>query len=71
MKQANENLLTLDKEIKALQKIGNGFCKSQLKFYGQLRGFKQPVSLLLQDELDGGALRELNAIETNTYRIPR
>ncbi len=56
---------------KKLKKRGNKILKNQMKFYGQLRGFKKPVFVLLQDELDGGESRELNAIETNIYNMPR
>ncbi|HIP11267.1 MAG TPA: hypothetical protein EYG73_00975 [Arcobacter sp.] len=71
MNKNNEDILLLDEELKALKKKGNLFYKNQMKFYGQLRGFRKPVSILLQDELDGGESRELNAIETNTFRMPR
>jgi len=63
--------LVLKKEKRALKKIGNQLYKEQMRAYGQLRGFKKSVSILLQDELDGGEFRELNAIETNTYKMPR
>jgi len=56
---------------KKLRKEGNKLLKNQMKTYGQLRGFKEPVFILLQDELDGGTARELNAIETNKYDMPR
>jgi hypothetical protein len=71
MTPQNKAILKLEQELQSLQKIGNTFYKNQMKFYGQLRGFKKPVSILLQDELDGGESRELNAIETNTFRMPR
>ncbi|HHD82294.1 MAG TPA: hypothetical protein ENK82_01340 [Campylobacterales bacterium] len=71
MGKQNPKLTVLTKELQTLKKAGNTYCKSQLKFYGQLRGFRKPVSILLQDELDGGDSRELNAIETNSFRIPR
>ena len=67
----NKTILKLEQELQSLQKTGNTFYKNQMKFYGQLRGFKKPVSILLQDELDGGESRELNAIETNTFKMPR
>ena len=71
MNNQNEAILQLEQELKVLQKVGNTFYKNQIKFYGQLRGFRKPVSILLQDELDGGESRELNAIETNTFKMPR
>ena len=57
--------------LEQLKKEGNTLCIEQLESYGQLRGFQKPISLLVQDELDGGEVRQLNAIETNTYKIPR
>jgi hypothetical protein len=64
-----------EKELKKsfihLKKHGNKIYNEQMDAYGQLRGFKKSVSLLIQDELDGGELRQLNAIETNTYKMPR
>ena len=71
MKREEENFLALKKEQKILKKVGNQLYQEQMNAYGQLRGFKKPVSILLQDELDGGEFRELNAIETNTYKMPR
>jgi len=71
MGSEKETLLALKKEKKTLKKMGNRLHKEQMNAYGQLRGFKKPVSILLQDELDGGEFRELNAIETNTYKMPR
>jgi len=71
MKREVGSHLVLKKEKKTLKKIGNQLYKEQMNAYGQLRGFKKPVSILLQDELDGGEFRELNAIETNTYKMPR
>ncbi len=68
MPNATKNFENIGKRLK---KEGNKICKDQMKIYGQLRGFKRPVSILLQDELDGGGLRELNAIETNQYNMPR
>ena len=57
--------------LEQLKKEGNTLFIEQLESYGQLRGFQKPISLLVQDELDGGEVRQLNAIETNTYRVPR
>ena len=57
--------------LEQLKKEGNDLFVEQLESYGQLRGFQKPISLLVQDELDGGEIRQLNAIETNTYKIPR
>jgi hypothetical protein len=71
MKEQDIAILELKEASSLLKKVGNTFYSNQMKFYGQLRGFKKPVSILLQDELDGGESRELNAIETNTFRIPR
>jgi len=65
------NQLLQKKELSTLQREGNKLYKIQMLSYGQLRGFKKNVSILVQDELDGGELRELNAIETNTYKMPR
>lgn len=71
MKTEKELLFHLKKELKILQKVGNTLHKEQVNAYGKLRGFRKPVSILMQDELDGGEFRELNAIETNTYKMPR
>jgi hypothetical protein len=71
MHQDEKDILKLKQELHLLQKEGNAFYTNQMKYYGQLRGFKKPVSILLQDELDGGESRELNAIETNTFKMPR
>lgn len=60
-----------NKRLKKLKKMGNKLYKEQMEEYGQLRGFKKSVSILIQDELDGGESRDLNAIETNTYKMPR
>ena len=65
------NLQELKKQLKKLKKSGNQFCIEQYQYYGQLRGFKTGISILLQDELDGGTTRELNAIETSNYKITR
>jgi len=61
----------LSKSLSMLKKSGNKLYTEQMESYGQLRGFKKAISLLIQDELDGGELRQLNAIETNTYKMPR
>ncbi|CAA6821087.1 MAG: Unknown protein [uncultured Sulfurovum sp.] len=66
----NENIV-LQKELEKLQKIGNRLHKEQMNNYGKLRGFKKPLSILLQNELDGGEFRELNAVEINTYKMVR
>jgi len=71
MYQYEKDILKLQQELDMLQKKGNTFYINQMKCYGQLRGFRKPVSILLQDELDGGESRELNAIETNTFKMPR
>jgi hypothetical protein len=57
--------------LEQLKREGNTLFIEQIESYGQLRGFQKPISLLVQDELDGGEVRQLNAIETNTYRVPR
>lgn len=67
----NKYSLQLKKELKVLIKEGNKLHKEQITAYGQLRGFNKPISVLLYNELDGGEYRELNAIETNTYKMPR
>lgn len=67
----DKNPKLLKKELNKLIKEGNQLYKEQINAYGQLRGFRKPISLLIQDELDGGELRYLNAIETNTYKMPR
>lgn len=61
----------LKKELNILRKIGNLLHKGQMNAYGQLRGFKKPISILLHDELDGGESRELTGIEIKTYKMPR
>ena len=62
------NLSTLDRLIQE----GNELLKEHLNKYGYLRGFKkQPIKTLLQNELDGGDEREVNAFELNEYRMPR
>jgi hypothetical protein len=61
----------LEKELIKLRRSGNKLYNEQMLCYGQLRGFRKNVSILLQDELDGGELRNLNVIETNTYKMPR
>jgi len=71
MEDNNKEILHLQKKFKELQKIGNKLHNEQLLCYGQLRGFRKAVSILIQDELDGGESRELNAIETNNYKMPR
>jgi hypothetical protein len=71
MGKNSEEQTFLLKELKKLKKHGNEIFDEHITAYGQLRGFKKPVGILLQDELDGGDFRELNAIETNTYKMPR
>jgi len=71
MKHDNDEMLLLQKEFKKLKKIGRTLYKEQSLCYGQLRGFRKAVSILVHDELDGGESRELNAIETNIYKMPR
>ena len=66
-----KNLQKLKKQLKQLKESGNNFYIEQYQYYGQLRGFKTGISILLQDELDGGTTRELNAIETSNYKITR
>jgi len=58
-------------KLKILIKEGNRLFREHLKKYGYLRGFKRPVVSLLQNELDGGDEREVNAFETNEYKLPR
>jgi len=69
--ETEQLLKLLEEEIQQLKEEGNQLCKEQFEYYGQLRGFKKTVSILMQDELDGGESRDLNAIETNTYKMPR
>ena len=66
-----KNLQKLEEQLSILKEMGNNLYKEQHQWYGQLRGFKKHISVLLQDELDGGKTRELNAIETNNYKIAR
>ncbi len=70
-KQGKNMLLSSAKIAHTLKEDGNRILKKHMKYYGQLRGFKKPVFILLQDELDGGKSRKLNAIETNQYDMPR
>ena len=71
MSKDTKKIKYLKKELIELRKDGNRLYNEQMHCYGQLRGFRKNVSILLQDELDGGELRNLNAIETNTYKMPR
>jgi hypothetical protein len=66
-----KKLNTIKKELIQLKELSNIFYQEQYLWYGQLRGFKKGISILLQDELDGGTTRELNAIETSNYKITR
>ena len=66
-----KNLQKLEEQLSILKEIGNTLYKEQHQWYGQLRGFKKHISVLLQDELDGGGTRELNAIESSNYKITR
>ena len=66
-----KDLQKLKEQLKELKECGNNFYIEQYQYYGQLRGFKTGISILLQDELDGGTTRELNAIETSNYKITR
>jgi len=56
---------------KKLKKEGNKIYKNHIKRYGELRGFRVSITSLLQNELDGGKEREVNAFEINDYRMPR
>ena len=67
----NKPLKPFQKELNRLIDEGNHLHKEQMNTYGQLRGFRKPISLLVHDELDGGESRQLNAFETNTYKMPR
>lgn len=49
MRRTEENFLALKKEQKALRNIGNKLYKEQMNAYGQLRGFKKPISILQYD----------------------
>ena len=61
-----------DNTLEKLIEEGNKLLDEHLKKYGYLRGFKkQPIKTLLQNELDGGDEREVNAFELNEYRMPR
>ena len=61
-----------NKHLKKLINKGNKLLDEHLKKYGYLRGFKkQPIKTLLQNELDGGDEREVNAFELNEHRMPR
>ncbi len=60
-----------DDRIRSLKESGNRLLKEHKRKYGYLRGFKKPVKILLQNELDGGDERELTAFEINEYRMPR
>ncbi|NOZ91182.1 MAG: hypothetical protein GXO60_07875 [Epsilonproteobacteria bacterium] len=60
-----------DDKLDRLIKQGNLLLDEHLKKYGYLRGFKKPIVSLLQNELDGGDEREVNAFEINEYKLPR
>jgi len=60
-----------DEKTKKLIIIGNNLLKKHLNRYNYLRGFKKPTIGYLQNELDGGDEREVNAFELNDYRMPR
>ena len=61
-----------DNTLEKLIEEGNKLLDEHLKKYGYLRGFKkQQIKTLLQNELDGGEEREVNAFELNDYRMPR
>ncbi len=70
MKKINR-LNPIQKKLNLLIKEGNQLYEEQMSAYGQLRGFRKTISLLVHDELDGGESRQLNAFETNTYKMPR
>ena len=58
--------------LKELIRKGNRLLNEHKRKYGYLRGFKkQQIKTLLQNELDGGDEREVNAFELNDYRMPR
>ncbi len=71
MMHKKKYLKPFQQELNRLMEEGNQLHKEQMKIYGQLRGFRKPISLLVHDELDGGESRQLNAFETNTYKMPR
>ena len=71
MEKQKHDISLLKKELNTLKKAGNRLYKEQMSAYGQLRGFRKPISVLQYDELDGGEYRELTAIETKTYKMPR
>jgi hypothetical protein len=61
-----------DKEVlKKLISKGNELFLEHKNRYGDLRGFRKSITSLLQNELDGGKEREVNAFEINDYRMPR
>jgi len=59
------------KRAEQLKELGNKLFKEHIRRYGELRGFRKSVTSLLQNELDGGKEREVNAFEINDYRMPR
>ena len=54
-----------------LKREGNLLLKKHKKRYGYLRGFRKQLKGLLQNQLDGGNERIVNAFEINDYRMPR
>jgi hypothetical protein len=61
-----------ENDLKKLIEKGNNLLETHIKKYGYLRGFKkQQIKSLLQNELDGGDERDVNAFELNDYRMPR
>ena len=68
MEDKDKKKTTLDYLIEE----GNQILDEHIEKYGYLRGFKkQIIKTLLQNELDGGDEREINAFELNDYRMPR
>ena len=63
--------MDLKKESYSLKEKGNLLLKQHKKRYGYLRGFRKPLKGLLQNQLDGGNERIVNAFEINEYRMPR
>jgi len=60
-----------NKKLQELKKRGNQLFLEHQRRYGYLRGFRKSITSLLQNELDGGKEREVNAFELDDYRMPR